>query len=60
MQYTKYLSALIQGQGTPKLSNQSFGSIMNIIYLEGAIASLEKVKLKNKNPGTKHKYDIWI
>lgn len=60
MQYTKYLSGLIQGQGAPQLSNQSFGSIMNIIYLEGAIASLEKVKSKNRNPSTKHKYDIWI
>jgi len=60
MQYTKYISSVIQSQGTPILSTQSFGALMNIVYLEGAIASLEKVKSKNKVPSSKHKYDLWI
>lgn len=60
MRYTKHFSSIIKSEGAPNLTTQSFGVIMNIIYLEGAISSLELVKLKNRNPNTSNRYDIWL
>ncbi|TSJ44978.1 hypothetical protein [Fluviicola chungangensis] len=60
MKYTGHISKLIQNNSALNLSNQALGTLMNIIYLEGAISSLENVRAKNKYAGTKNKYDVWI
>lgn len=60
MQYTKYLSAMLKAQGAPMLNNEAFGTIMNIVHLEGARSALLKLKIKEKNHDTFYKYDIWI
>jgi hypothetical protein len=60
MKYTNYISAIVKSQGTPNLSNEGFAMLMNIVHVEGAKMSLEKLKEKESNPALKFKYDIFI
>ena len=60
MKYTSYLSKTVKAQGTPNVNNEGFALLMNIVHLEGAIKSLEKMKERETNPDLKYKYDIFI
>ncbi len=42
------------------IDNDTLSVIMNVVHLEGAITSLEKIKSSDKDPRTKHKYDAKI
>lgn len=60
MNYTEHLSTILRENRDTELSSQTLGDILNIIYLEGAISSLEKVKSKDIGMNSKYKYDVWI
>lgn len=49
MQYTKNFSFLIKENGQPQLTSEQFRHMMNIIYLEGVVCGLRKVKEANKS-----------
>lgn len=42
------------------LDNDTLSVIMNVVHLEGAITSLEKIKSSDTDPKTKYKYDVKI
>lgn len=50
----------MQSEDALRIRGDALGILMNIIYLEGAISSLEKVKAKDKYEEAKKKYDLWI
>jgi hypothetical protein len=60
MKDTKYLAAVIKPNGVPNLSNEGFADLMNVVHLEVAQYSMEKLKKRESNPAMKHKFDIWI
>jgi hypothetical protein len=60
MQYTKHFSFLAKENGQPQLTSVQFRRMMNIIYLEGVVYGLKKVKDANKNTDQFYKYDMLI
>ena len=58
MQYTNYFSSLVREQGPPHLNTEQFRRMMNIVFLEGMIAGIEKIKVKEKSQT--FKYDMLI
>ena len=60
MQYTKHFSFIVKENGQPQLSSDQFRRMMNIVYLEGVVNGLRKVKEANKNTDQFYKYDMLI
>lgn len=60
MQYTKYFSFIVKENGQPQMSSESFRTMMNIVYMEGAISGLKKAKEVNKGTDAFYKYDVAI
>ncbi len=60
MHYTKHFSFIVKENGQPQLSSEQFRRWMNIIYLEGFINGLKRVKEANKGNDQFYKYDILI
>lgn len=60
MQYTKHFSFIVKENGQPQLSSEQFRRWMNIIYLEGFINGLKKVKEANKGTNQFYMYDSII
>ena len=60
MQYTKHFSFIVKENGQPQLSSEQFRRVMNIVFLEGVISGLRKVKESNKNTDQFYKYDMLI
>ena len=60
MQYTKHFSFLAKENGQPQLTSVQFRRVMNIIYLEGVIHGLNKVKESHKDTDQFYKYDMLI
>ena len=60
MQYTKHFSFIVKEKGQPQLSSEQFSRMMNIIYLEGVVCGLKKVKEANKHTDQFYKYDMLI
>jgi hypothetical protein len=58
MRYTNYFSSLVKEQGPPHLNSDQFKRMMNIVFLEGMIAGMEKIKVKEKSQT--FKYDMLI
>ena len=58
MRYTNYFSTLVKEQGPPHLSPDQFKRMMNIVFLEGMIAGMEKIKVIEKSQA--FKYDMLI
>mgnify|MGYP001595823129 FL=1 len=58
MRYTNYFSTLVKEQGPPHLNPDQFKRMMNIVFLEGVIAGMEKIKVKEKSQT--FKYDMLI
>ena len=60
MQYTKQFSFIVKENGQPQLSSSQFRRMMNIIYLEGVVCGLKKVKEANKKTDQFYKYDMLV
>ena len=60
MQYTKHFSFLAKENGQPQLTSVQFRRVMKIIYLEGVIHGLNKVKESHKDTDQFYKYDMII
>lgn len=60
MQYTKYFSFIVKENGQPQMTSEAFRRLMNIVYLEGVISGLKKVKEVNKGTDAFYKYDVAI
>ncbi len=60
MQYTKHFSFIVKENGQPQLSSEQFRRMMNIVYLEGVVCGLRKVKEANKNTDQFYKCDMLI
>ena len=58
MRYTNYFSSIVKEQGPPHLNPDQFRRMMNIVFLEGMISGMEKVKAKEKSQS--FKYDMLI
>ena len=58
MRYTNYFSSTVKEQGPPHLNPDQFRRMMNIVFLEGIIAGMEKIK--NKDKTQVFKYDMLI
>lgn len=56
MKHTKYFSGMIKSHGIPHLSVDAFAKMMNVVYLEGAMESLRKIRIEEKEGDLKHKY----
>lgn len=48
MIYSKYFSAITKESGQPNLSPEQFRRLMNIVFLEGIIAGIKKIKEKDQ------------
>ena len=60
MQYTKHFAFIVKENGRPQLSSEQFRRMMNIVYLEGVVNGMRKVKESNKNTDQFYKYDMLI
>jgi hypothetical protein len=58
--YTKYLSALVNDQGAPQLSQSAYKKLMNVVYLEGKEEGLQKAKSMMKETNEPYKFDLKI
>ena len=58
MRYTNYFSSLVKEQGPPHLNPDQFKRMMNIVFLEGMIAGMEKIRITEKSQT--FKYDMLI
>lgn len=58
MNYANYFSALTKDNGQPNLSPDQFRRMMNIVYIEGVIQGIKRIK--EKETGQIFKYDILI
>ena len=60
MKYTKYFGLIIKEHGALNLSSRRFQRMINIVYSEGVILGLNKVKEINKNTNQYYKCDTLI
>ena len=58
MRYTNYFSSIVKDQGPPHLNPDQFRRMMNIVYVEGSIAGINKIKTREKSEV--FKYDMLI
>ena len=58
MIYTNYFSSLIIEQGPPNLNPDQFRRMMNIVFVEGIIVGIQRIKEKEKT--MVFKYDMLI
>lgn len=60
MKYTNYFSSVIKEQGRFNLDTCQFQRFMNIVYVEGVITGLMKIKESIKDSPEPYKYDLLI
>ncbi|MDX2361577.1 MAG: hypothetical protein QNK23_12275 [Crocinitomicaceae bacterium] len=60
MKHTDHLSKIVSFNGVPHFNESAFRTMMNVIFMEGAIHSLEEAKSKDSNPETKGKNDALL
>lgn len=58
MIYANYFSSVTKDNGQPNLSADQFRRMMNIIYIEGVINGIKRIK--EKETGQYFKYDVLI
>ena len=58
MNYANYFSTITKDNGQPNLSPDQFRRMMNIIYIEGVIQGIKRIK--KKETAQSFKYDILI
>jgi hypothetical protein len=58
MLYTNYFSSLIKEQGPPNLNPDQFRRMMNIVFVEGIIVGMQRIKEKEKT--MVFRYDMLI
>ena len=58
MRYTNYFSSLIREQGPPHLDPDQFRRMMNIVFVEGILAGMNRIKEQEKT--LLFKYDMLI
>lgn len=58
MNYARYFAAITKNNGQPNLSTDQFRRMMNIVYLEGVIDGIRKIKKKSTEEP--YKYDMLI
>lgn len=58
MTYANYFSSVTKDNGQPNLSADQFRRMMNIVYIEGVINGIKRIKEKEK--GQYFKYDVLI
>ena len=56
--YANYFSSVTKDNGQPNLSADQFRRMMNIIYIEGVIHGIKRIK--EKETGQYFKYDVLI
>ena len=56
MKYTSYYSNLLKAKGIPHLTVAQQQFIMNIVYLEGGISHIDKLKCSGESQANKSKY----
>ena len=58
MRYTNYFSLVIKENGIPHLSPKTFRKMMNIVFLEGKLSGMRKLKEVYKGTDQYYKYDM--
>jgi len=56
--YTKYLSALVNDQGAPNVSQADYKKLMNVVYLEGKLEGLRNASNMMTNTTEPRKFDL--
>jgi hypothetical protein len=59
MKYTKFFAGYINTKGSPNLQPDQFKQLMNLIHLEGQLATIDKIIEKLKNIDSPHKYEMF-
>ena len=49
MQFTRYFSRVLKDQGTPDISPNEYGRMLNIIIIENQIDMLQKAKMSYRH-----------
>ncbi len=60
MKYSSYFSSITNENGQPNLNPDQFKRMMNIIFLEGLIQGLNKIKEQFKDSPYYYKFDTLI
>ena len=60
MQYSQYFGSITKENGQPRLNNEQFRRMMNIVSIEGVIQGLKIIKEKYKNTAAYYKFDVDI
>jgi len=60
MQYSQYFGSITKENGQPRLNNEQFRRMMNIVSIEGVIKGLKIIKEKYKNTEAYYKFDVDI
>ncbi|MEL4454811.1 hypothetical protein [Lutimonas vermicola] len=58
MNYANYFSVVTKDNGQPNLSADQFRRMMNIVFIEGVIQGIKRIK--EKETGQYFKYDVLI
>ena len=58
MIYANYFSSVTKDNGQPNLNADQFRRLMNIVYIEGVINGIKRIKEKEKEQN--FKYDVLI
>ena len=58
MTYANFFSSVTKDNGQPNLSPDQFRRMMNIVYIEGVISGIKRIK--EKETGQYFKYDVLI
>lgn len=58
MLYTNYFSSVVKQQGPPNLNPDQYRRMMNIVFVEGMIQGIKKIK--EKEMSALFKYDMMI
>ena len=56
--YTKHLSALVNDQGAPNVSQEDYKKLMNVVYLEGKLEGLKTATKMMTNTTEPRKFDL--
>jgi hypothetical protein len=60
MRYTSYFATVIKDNGQPKFSAYQFQRFMNIVYLEGELNGIKRIKKSLTNTSSFYKYDVLL
>jgi len=56
--YASYFGEMARNNGQPRLSDDQFRRLMNIVYLDGKLAGIDCIRSKLKKVAEDHRFDM--